>query len=542
MRSSKFLYYSLFFGLMFSLINCAKRSTPTGGPKDETPPEILSTNPDNYQVGFDGNKITLTFDELVKLNDLQKQLIVSPPLKNAPMVSPQGSANKKITIELLDTLKENTTYVLNFGQSIVDYNEGNPYPFYSYVFSTGSYIDSLELGGFVTDASQKEPDNFVSVMLYEMDTAYTDSAVFRKQPTYITNTLDSLTDFRLTNLKEGKYRLIAIKDENNDNLFSPKTDKIGFVADTILIPNDTIYELTLFREVPKFRATRPSLANKNKIVFGYEGRPEGMKIELLSDTPEDFRSVIIQDRETDTLNYYFTPFEADSLLFRVEKETIIDTFTVRLRELYNDTLQVTAVQSGNIQLTDTFAIAANTPLTSYEKELISILDQDSTAVDFSVLLEEQKNEMRLLWLLEPGSRYDIQLLPGAMTDLFEKQNDTLQYRISTKELGKLGTIRVKLQGVDSYPIVLQLTDQQNKVKASKVIREPLPGYNFSNIDPGNYMIRVIHDVNGNGKWDTGDFLEKRQPERISYYPEMIELRANWEIEQTFILGQIGPGL
>ena len=537
MRSGKLLYCGLFFGLMLSLVNCAKRGTPSGGPQDETPPEIISSKPGNYSIDFDAKEITITFDEYVTLKELQKQLVVSPPLKNPPVISPQSGAAKRIKIEISDTLKENTTYLLNFGQSIVDHNEANPYPFYKYVFSTGDYIDSLELGGLIKDASQKEPDNFISVMLYEMDTAYTDSAVYRKQPTYITSTLDSAVNFNLTNLKEGTYRLIAMKDEASDNLFSPKTDKIGFISDPVELPTDSVYQLTLFREVPEFRLRRPVMVNKDKIAFGFEGDPEGMEIEILSQVPEDFQYTTIRDQEADSLNYYFNPIEADSLIFRVKKNEVIDTFTVRVRNLYRDSLQIEALTQGNLQLKDTFSLTSNIPMRAYDNEKVSIINKDSAQIDFELSLKEKKNHLQVLWDKIPGENYTISLLPGAISDFFGNQNDTLQYTATTKELGQLGTIRVKLENVSEYPVVIELTDNNNNVKQSKFVTGPLPGYTFANIDPGSYFLRVIHDSNGNRRWDTGNFLKGLQPEKISYYPEAIELRANWEIEQVFILDQ-----
>lgn len=152
-----------------SLYQCARRGTPSGGIKDTIPPKLEKAEPANMTVNFKGNKIRLYFNEYIKLNDVQNQLIVSPPLKNTPIITPAGAASKYVEIQLKDTLKENTTYTLNFGQSIVDNNEGNPNSFFTYVFSTGSYIDSLNLKGVVEDAFDKEAETFVSVMLYEMD-------------------------------------------------------------------------------------------------------------------------------------------------------------------------------------------------------------------------------------------------------------------------------------------------------------------------------------------------------------------------------------
>ena len=182
-----------------ALMQCAKRGSPSGGPKDETPPVLLRAIPEQMTTNFEGDEIRLYFDEYIKLQNVQEQLIVSPPLKYPLEISPQGSASKYVKIVIKDTLRPETTYTFNFGQSIVDNNEGNPAPFITYVMSTGDYIDSLLVEGRVLDAFKEEAESYISVMLYEIDTAYTDSTVFKEPPTYITNTLDSATTFELRN-------------------------------------------------------------------------------------------------------------------------------------------------------------------------------------------------------------------------------------------------------------------------------------------------------------------------------------------------------
>ncbi|QLE01378.1 Ig-like domain-containing protein [Galbibacter sp. BG1] len=534
MSIKSLLSYSLFFGIIICLISCARRGTPQGGPKDVDPPYITSSDPENNTTNFSEDKIRITFDEYIKLKDLQKQLIVSPPLKNQPYIFPQSGASKYLEIELLDTLKENTTYVFNFGQSVVDNTEENPYSFFTYAFSTGDYLDSLEVEGFVVDAVQKKPDPFISVMLYEVDTAYTDSTIYQKPPNYITNTLDSSTNFRLTYLKEGLYRMVAIKDKANNYKFDPKTDKIGFIDHFIKIPTDSIYGISLFKEVPAFKPDRPSLIAKNKIYFGFEGNPEGMEIELLSERPADYDYRVFKDMKTDTLNYFFTPFEADSLVFKVGKEQTIDTFTVRVKELYADTLVVAQVNK-KFSLNDSLKLHASTPMETLNKELISVMNKDSAFLDFTSNLNKTDNILSVKWDTEPDQKYQVKLLPGAITDFYNDVNDTLTYNTSTKSLADLGSMRVNLKNVEQYPIILQLTDNNGEVKQEMFIKEKKYAYEFRNIDPATYLIRVIHDSNGNGKWDTGNYLKKIQPERISYYPDPVELRANWEIEQTFIL-------
>src|SRR5690606_35399541 len=250
--------------------------------------------PQNFSIGFTAKKIRLYFDELIKLEDVQNQLVVSPPFKHPPEIIPQGYPSKYIEILIKDTLRENTTYTINFGQSIVDNNEGNPNPFLSYVFSTGDYLDSLSLSGAVKDAFNRRADPFISVMLYEMDSTFTDSIIYREPPLYISNTGDSLPLFELNYLKAGQYMLIGLKDGNRNNMFDQRLDKIGFVQDTISLPTDSIYLLNLFLEQPDYSAAVPSYVAKNRIIFGYTGDPSDMQIEPLIPLPDSVRTRILK--------------------------------------------------------------------------------------------------------------------------------------------------------------------------------------------------------------------------------------------------------
>ena len=263
------------------LTACANRGRPSGGPEDIEPPKITRVIPENYTTNFKGNEIRIYFDEFIKIKNLQKQLIISPPMDVEPTVTPLGSSSKYIKIIIKDTLEENTTYAFNFGQSIVDNNEENPYDYYRYVFSTGDEIDSLSVKGEIVDAEKLKPDNFVSVMLYELDSTYTDSTVFKQKPKYITNTLDSLTTFSIDNIREGTYKLIALKDENGNFTYQKKSDKIGFYEGVVTVPTDTLYTLKLFKEVLDFDAKRPRQVSGQKIAFGYEGDYEQMKIQFM---------------------------------------------------------------------------------------------------------------------------------------------------------------------------------------------------------------------------------------------------------------------
>ena len=274
MKKIYFTILFLVFCSIFTFTGCAKRGTITGGLKDTIAPKIINSNPENFKTNFNGKEIKINFNELIKVKDINKQLVISPPMKKAPIIIPQGSASKFISIKILDSLQENTTYSFNFGQSITDNNEGNPYSQFKYVFSTGSYIDSLSIIGKIKDAYNQKADNFVSLQLYNAET-FTDSTVFKEAPIYVTNTLDSLKFFALENLKAGKYHLVALKDVNNNYKYDPKSDKIGFLKGAISIPNDTIFELELFKEVIPFKASKPSQESNNKFFIPIVGNRNG---------------------------------------------------------------------------------------------------------------------------------------------------------------------------------------------------------------------------------------------------------------------------
>lgn len=522
--------------MVFALWHCAKRGNPTGGPKDLTPPVVTRTEPENFSTEFKAEKIRLYFDELIKLQDVQNQLVVSPPLKYPPVITPLGGASKYIEVTIKDTLRENTTYTINFGQSIVDNNEGNPNSFLTYVFSTGTYIDSLSLRGAVKDAFNRKVDEFVSVMLYELDTAYTDSTVYKNVPNYITNTLDSLPLFELKNLKAGKYKLVGLKDINKNNLFNQRQDKIGFLADTITIPTDSVYLLNLFMEKPDYSASVPSYAAKNHLLFGFQGDYRDIKIESLTELPDSVRTTILKDREKDTLDFWITPTDLDSIIFKVsnEKQEVIDTFTVKSRNLPLDSLQLSSSIRGQLNFGDTFSILANTPISQVDSTQIALFVSDSISAPYTIALDTIKNKVDFDFTVDANQDYSFEVMPGAITDFFGIQNDTLNYRFSTGSYADYGNLRLNIGGAVRYPLIIQLTNERGETQRELLAPQPKI-FEFNNLEPGQYIVRVIFDDNGNGVWDTGSFLNKIQPEKVSYYPDVIDVRANWELEQTFVI-------
>lgn len=530
-------YRFILFLLLFVCIGCAKKGSITGGLKDTIAPTLKISFPENFSTNFKGNQIKLTFDEYIKLKGLEKQLIVSPPMKNEPLIIP-SSVTKYLTIQIKDTLQPNTTYSFNFGQSITDNNEGNPLNQFKYVFSTGPYIDSLALGGRVKDALDREVESFVSVMLYEVNEKFKDSVVYTSPPRYITNTLDSLKTFRLENLKAGKYLLVAMKDRNNNNKFNPKTEKIGFHKQFITIPNDTVYEIELFKEELPFKAYKPSQVSGNRIAIGYDGKQDFSKSKpkiILKNNNQILESIVTQFPKKDSLQVWYKPIKADSLLLNIKKESYVNDFSVKIKNQKKDTLSINAVQTGILNMRDEFTLESSTPLVKIDKSKIFINSSKTKITEFTPSYDDFNQKLVLNFPKNTSEKYQIQLLPGALTDFFEKSNDTLTYKLETRSESDYGNLIVDLQNVKRFPIIIELTNEKGEILAYDY-SEKNTKVEFNFLEPKDYILRVIYDDNKNKKWDSGNYLEKRQAEEVIYYSKVIkDVRANWNDNETFDL-------
>jgi len=521
------------------LSNCAKTGRPNGGPKDETAPLFVIANPAYGTTNFDAKKIKIEFDEFIKLKNLNKQLVISPPMKNAPIITPQGAPSRDIRIEITDTLKANTTYIFNFGNAVEDNNEANKLENFKYVFSTGSYIDSLKSSGSVKDATSRKDIKNINVLLYAYDSTYNDSIVYNQKPNYVTSTLDTML-FEFTNMKKGKYLMIALEEASSNYLFNPQSDKIGFIADTIQLPQDSIIAkpIVLFQEKQPYIFRRGKEINKGKIQFGFEGGEKDIKVDVLSDVPNDFKSISKFEIDKDTLNYWYKPFEADSLNFVVHNDEFIDTVTVRLRKKEIDSLKITASVKSLLDLRDTLFLETNTPIVKVDTTKISLFDKDTLPVKFSVRNSAIENKLAIVFDKTPENKYSFKALPDAFSDIYDVKNDTLKLGFITKEIEDYGRISLNVNNLNSKNVIIELLtgSQQNELVERRIINNSTRVV-FDLLKPAKYTIRAIIDTNGNNKWDTGNFLQRLQPETIIYHPEInnAALRANYFLEETFVI-------
>lgn len=513
--------------------SCARKGNPTGGPKDEDAPIIIETFPKINTTEFNSKEIKIYFDEYVKLKDLQKQLIVSPPLKYPAQISPQGIPTKRILIKIKDTLKPNTTYVFNFGNSIEDNNEGNVLSDFKYVFSTGKIIDTLELKGKIKDAFYQKTPDFISVLLYKAKN-FNDSIVFNQKPDYVTNTLDT-TNFKLTNLKAGTYKIIALKESNVDYQYQPKDEKIGFIDSIITIPNDKELILNIFKKEPKFQIKNISEISKGHLLFAYEGDATNSNIKVIKiDTlPKekitDFKSFQYKEKNADSIHYFYVYKKMDSIKFRITKDTINQEILTKIFSKKTDSLVLSKNIKNTLHPMDTLAIVSTIPIKEIVKDSLQLMEFDTIPIAFNIQ-KKNSNQLQIIFNRKPKTKYKLSVLPKAITSIFEQTNDSLKFNFNTKKESYYSSINITFT-TDKKPLIVQLLNNKNDIIQTKYLTDKKE-ISFEKLLPNKYKIRVIFDKNNNKKWDTGNFIKHQQPEPVFYFNKTIDLKENWILNEN----------
>ena len=540
-KSISLMRYSLYIMVMILIAGCARRSAPTGGLKDSIPPILVASNPKMNNVNFSADEIRLTFNEWVELKGLDQQLIISPPIeKNKYEIKPLSGITKKIFISFLDSLQENTTYTINFGNSIVDNNEGNKMNFFNYTFSTGPTLDSLFIKGNVEDAFNLETDEYLSLQLYRIDSTYNDSIIYNNQPTYLANSLDT-TAYRFKNLREGKYILIALKDMGNDYIFNPLYDKIGYYDSIISLPKDSIINLRLFKEETPIIWDRPHFINSEKIGFGYYGKLDLSKISLVSKIPDSVNYLFTKEKDKDTINFWLSKNSLDSLEFKLKEVDTIKTLTVkfdRSKDSIIDSLRISDITKSVIGLKEKFKLSSNLPVREISDSLIFIRDIDSTLIPFKSSINNNLDEVTLDFDVKPQDDYSIYILPNAIIDHRGGTNDTLGFRTRSQSLEDYGNVYLNVIRDSESQYILQMVNSNNEIvrKYNSINSDGI--YNFELVKPGKYIFRMIRDNNRNKEWDTGNYLKKIQPEEVYYSNFELEIRANWDFNETLNLNEV----
>ena len=535
MKKIQIFIYSF---LLITIVGCAKRGSITGGLKDTIPPVLKMSFPRNFSTEFSSKSIKLTFDEYVKLKNVDKQLVISPPLSKKPQILPL-TASKSITINFLDSLRTNTTYSLNFGQSIEDNNEGNPYPQFKYIFSTGQFIDSLSIQGKIKDALEKKPGATATIMLYEMNEKFKDSAIYNNDPSYITYSLEKDSSFKIENIKSGKYFIVALEEKSANYRFDPKFEKIGFLKNYIAVPNDSLFEIKLFKEVNKTKFYKPIQSSACSAVVGYEGDITKSKLTLRRGQ-EVIPSLITKIPKKDSIQIWFKPFKIekstiDSLHLDCVTTDYTKDFTFKIKAQKQDSLTISAMSSKVLPLNEDFILRTNLPLSKIDETKFTLINKDSTAVPFKLEYDELNLTLKLIFKKEPLEKYNLKVHPDDVIDFVgQTTSKILKFDFETKSSSDYGNLRLNLENVQLFPLIIELTDKDGVVKYS-YYSENSTQIDFNLIEPNLYTLRIIYDDNKNKIWDSGNYLDKMQPERVVYFPTDIDVRANWDVQQTFIL-------
>ena len=402
-----------------------------------------------------------------------------------PEITPMGYPSKFIKIKIFDTLKANTTYSFNFGESIQDNNEGNPYTNYKYVFSTGDYIDSLKLTTNFEDAYSKKSKGAVNVLLYETE-GFNDSTIYKKKPLYVASAKDSLSTVDLENLKSGSYYLVALQEKSSNYKFDPKSDKIGFHPKPITLPTDSVYSVKLFNETKQTTAYRPSLVSQNKWLAAYEGDTKNLKVTALGNNkPIASRFQKVPDKDS---IFIFTPIEKyDSLQFKFKTTAYEKIHTVTQRTVKPiDTLQIKFTKSGSIQFRDTISFTTNTPFKNISNDLIQVIGKDSLQIPFTVKTDSLNNMVKILFDKVEDEKYTVFLKPNSVTDFYDTALKTeMIQRFQTGKLTDYGNISFTLSGTVNYPIIFELLTKDEKLydylyitEESSINSEPLNPINI----------------------------------------------------------------
>ena len=572
------------------MYSCANIGNPSGGPIDKTPPIFMRSNPTPNAVNVKDRKIEIFFDEIVTLKDPSTKIIVSPAQTEMPRMSALG---RKVTVELVDSLLPNTTYTIDFSNSIQDNNEGNAIDNFAFAFSTGSVIDSMRVSGYVLDSRTLEPMQSVVVGL---QSNLADSAFHKEKLQRVALTNDR-GQFTIRNVSPGSYHIFALKDLDRDYKFGNPTEDIAFL-DSIIVPSigsreaaDTVYnDLNEIDTI--MRATRPAYFPNDILLSMFNEdrksqylannlRVDSTRISLTfaaasdtlpslsivgrNDVPDQWYT-LERSQTNDTLTYWIRPphlVSADTLMVAT---TYLRTDTASNLSWGTDTLKFTfqrqkakkkkkneetdsleqirfmelhPLANGTQEVYAPLLLQTGTPIERYSREAFHLQRKRQNDTTFSpaeiktIALRDSTLNRRDLMLKvdwEPGAAYTLAVDSLAMTDIYGLQTKPLKVDFNVRKMEEYGNIVFNIPAVRDSAIV-ELLDGTEKI----VLRAPVKNHRAEllNLLPGKYYARLFIDRNGNGKYDTGNYDMHLQPEETVYYPGAINLKKNWDVEQTW---------
>ncbi|MEX0965626.1 MAG: Ig-like domain-containing protein [Bacteroidia bacterium] len=511
------------------LIRCATVGQPSGGDIDEEPPTLVSTQPDSFATYFQGGRLVYYFDEFFVLEKAEQSVLISPPLSQSPVFSIK---KKSLIVDIPDDLKPNTTYQINFGESIRDLNESNILQDFKMVFSTGPYIDSLMISGVVMDAATLEPMEDISLMLFPDSV---DSALITSLPYYFSRT-DEIGHGDLDFLTTGQYQFFALEDKNG-NYFHDPNEMVAFLDSMVFLPEDTNQVIQFRMFLPEadsliFRGVKK--AGPGHFTFFFNLPVDTFSVDRGISWTDTSQSLIGFNTTRDTIDWYFYPPPGDDdtgkyLVRFNDQDTSVRVGNFGFRRQGRDRgLAIRpSAQGGRLELGASLFLISNRPILTFEEDSVVLLE-DSIPIDFTIeYANEVRTRLQVRTEFKEGKEYKIVIPRGTMESIAREENDSVEFTFQVPLAEEYGNIATDLILSDSQQVIVQLI--KNEAVARDRIIQSSQSVSFKLLVPGNYKLQAIIDTNENGKWDTGSLKKRRQPERVIILEPALNVRANWDL-------------
>lgn len=504
---------------------------PTGGVTDITAPKAVKTTPDDNTINFNANTFSVEFNEYIELDNVTQKLIVSPPLNSRPEVS---SRLNKLIVKWKDSLKANTTYIFDFSNAVKDYTEGNKMSNFSYSFSTGNYIDSLSYSGKVIDAFTLKPVSNKLAMLYNVQRGR--EIMRTEKPDYITR-LDTFGVFRFRNLAEGAYNLIILDDKNQNFIYDLPTEAIAFspqpITPTLL--TDSVIKKDSLPTSYFFEPKDSNISIENKVLLS------DRKLQLVFSNPAARNIDIKFENDTSILKVFSVAM--DTLICYAIGEKTFDTLRAEISlDTVKEKIEMYYSVKRKPTLSPTFTISdANKELDYFNNLRLNLPFpcKEGIVITTKIICDSVTNNITLISkadflesteLLPEGKHYNLVIDSGTLCNMLGQTNDLLSCFFAVTKSEDYGKISLTIEPNGHYTVLLESV--QGKVITQKQAENKVI---FDNIKEDKYKIKIIHDTNNNGKWDTGNFDTDIQPEKVEYFEKILTIRKNWEIEETMII-------
>lgn len=526
MRNPLFVF--LYVGLLALTAGCAVQGQPEGGDKDTTPPQVISSEPENRSIHFSANEVVLEFDEYIKVDNFKSQFISSPPLKYPVDYTLR---KKSLYIEFEDTLRPNTTYTFSFGNAIKDITENNVQSEFKFVFSTGAVLDSQRVSGNVYDAFSTDPEKNIMVALYPADAP--DSALSTERPLYYALTNEK-GEYSIENISPAEYRLFAVQDRDFNYIWSGPSEKLGFTDELVQTIDNPSIDIPTFKPEAEYRFYRGKYADFGRVELYFSKPAHPLEIERLDTNTSTF--FIEAPEDGDTLNLWTTDFTLGRPAYwQMYHPASGTTDSIKVPTFTKDTTRFKLEWTNKppFSPTDSITLKSTTPILSIDSSKVHLYLHDTIPVPFRIehssvrgikLRSDFDYRQRLLWVIDSA----------AVTDLFGRVNDSLGFEMRIMEDTDLAIFHMKVQSDLPGSKVLELFTDKGVVFYRSSFTSEL-NVDLWDIRPQTIKARIIDDRNADGRWNPGNFDTHTQPERVIYLDKKIELRANWEIDETWVI-------